>query len=87
MNRHPSTVPDQLALALEQFASKHELPNAITPKELHELHGGPFPFDLGWHMRYNRTAINEAALTRGIRVTRFYRPEGHTLKRIVICAA
>lgn len=79
---NPLKVPLELAGALDRLRDERGLPNAIGPKELHEHYGGPYPFDLGWHYRFKRAAIDAACALRGVRIVRIYKPANSTLKMI-----
>ena len=82
--RHPLEVPHRLAVALGQFAREHGLPNAVSPKELRESYGAPFPLDVGWHWRYNRAAVDRLCASRGVRIVGLEKaePKGQKLLRL-----
>lgn len=87
MPDHPDTVPKLAAAALAAFGDEHGLPNAISPKELHEVYSGPYPLDFGWHYRYNRADLDAHCALQGVRITKFEKPSTRDFKRIEIDAA
>lgn len=85
-DRHPPKVPRALAGALRAFAAEHDLPNAVSPKELHEGFGGPFPLEVGWHWLYNKAAVERECASVGIRIESFRKDDAKGPKLMRVAA-